>query len=199
MKIAVATKNQNKAKEFNALFNIPDVEFVSMSTLGFDGDIEENGNTFEENAIAKAKFICDMFGIPAIADDSGLCVDALGGAPGIFSARYASINGHNSSDSDNIDKLLADMKNVDNRSAKFVCAMAFCTPEGVQECVKGICEGHIEHQIKGNGGFGYDPVFFANAVGRTFGECTNEEKNKVSHRSIAVKLMSEIIKSYINK
>lgn len=199
MKIAVATKNPNKAKEFTALFNLPGVEFVSMSSLGFDGDIEENADTFEQNALIKAKFICDKFSIPAIADDSGLCVDALDGAPGIYSARYASRDGKNSSDSDNIEKLLLELDGVENRTAQFVCAMAFCAPDGTQKCTSGICRGRIEYERKGTSGFGYDPVFYCDAICKTFGETSHEEKNKVSHRAIAVKQMSEIIKSYLNK
>ncbi len=201
MKIAIATKNKNKVKELGALLNLDGVEFVSMTELGFDGEIEENGNTFEENALIKAKFICDKYSIPAIADDSGLCVDKLGGKPGIFSARYASLDGNNSDDKDNIIKLLSELEDIgeNDRAAQFVCSMAFCHPDGTQIVKTGICHGHITNKCIGENGFGYDPVFYSNELSKTFGEATDAEKNTISHRAKAVRLMSDRLKEYIKQ
>jgi XTP/dITP diphosphohydrolase len=193
MKIAVATKNAHKVKELSKLMSIDGIEFVSLSELGFDGDIEENGTTFEENALIKARYVCKEYNLPAISDDSGLCVDALSGAPGIYSARYASVDGGNSDDRANIDKLLSELKNIpeDKRTARFVCAMALCLPDGRELTVTGKCEGKIMNEISGKGGFGYDPIFFSFDANKTFGEASDEEKNKVSHRANAVKMMSQ--------
>ena len=199
MKIAVATKNAHKVKELSKLINIDGIEFVSLSELGFDGEIEENGKTFEENALIKARFVSQKYNIPAISDDSGLCVDALNGEPGIYSARYASVDGVNSDDRANINKLLDKLQGIpyEKRSARFVCAMALCLTDGRELTVTGKCEGKITNTISGNCGFGYDPVFFSIDAGKTFGEASDEEKNKVSHRANAVKLMSEKLRELI--
>ena len=196
MKIVVATKNAHKVKELSKLMNLNGIEFVPMTEIGFDGEIEENGKTFEENAMIKAKFICDKFGVPAISDDSGICVDALLGAPGIYSARYASVDGQNSSDAENITKLLSELSKTgsNNRNASFVCAMAFCSPDNQSFTVTGKCDGYITQGVDGNGGFGYDPIFYSNDLEKTFGKATDEEKNKVSHRSRAASLMCEKLK-----
>jgi len=196
MKIAVATKNAHKVKELSRLMSIYGIEFVSLSELGFSGEIEENGNSFEENALIKAKYVCEKYNMPAISDDSGLCVDALGGQPGIYSARYASTDGENSSDEANIKKLLENLKSVsdEKRTARFVCAMALCTPDGMELTVTGKCEGRILHEVTGTGGFGYDPVFYSFDINKTFGKATDDEKNLVSHRANACALMSEKLK-----
>ena len=201
MKIAIATKNNHKIKELSRLIHIDGIEFISLSDLGFDGEIVEDGNSFGENALIKAKFVCDKFGIPAIADDSGLCVDALGGEPGIYSARYASENGENSDDEANIDKLLGKLEAIPSgeRSGRFVCSMAFASPDGTSFHVDGICEGHITSERRGNGGFGYDPVFYCTKICKTFGEASEEEKNEVSHRYHACRLLSDRLKEYLNK
>lgn len=192
MKIAIATKNQNKVRELNELINIDGVEFISLKDLDFDGEIEENGNSFEENAKIKAEFVSKHFNLPAISDDSGLCVDALNGAPGIFSARYASENSENSDDLANVNKLLNNLKDVPtkDRTAHFVCAMAFSSPDGTEFTVIGKCFGHITEKPYGNGGFGYDPVFFSNDLSKNFGEASDKEKNLVSHRALAAKQMA---------
>ena len=163
MKIAIATKNDHKIKELSRLINIEGLEFISLADLGFDGEIIEDGNTFAENALIKARFISEKYGVFAIADDSGLCVDALNGEPGIYSARYASKDDGNASDMANIQKLLDNMKTIPSgeRSARFVCSMAFASPDGVSFAVDGICEGHITSECRGDGGFGYDPVFYS--------------------------------------
>ena len=199
MKIAIATGNAHKVKELSRLLDIGGIEFVSLKDLGFNGDIIENGKTFAENAMIKAKFICEKYNIPAIADDSGLCVDALNGEPGIYSARYASKDGENSDDRANIDLLLENMKTIPSgeRSGRFVCSMAFCAPDGVSLTVDGICEGHITTDIRGESGFGYDPVFYCTKLCKTFGETTDDEKNSVSHRYNACKLLAVKLKEYI--
>ncbi len=201
MKIAVATKNGHKVKELSRLISIDGVELISLSELGFDGEIEENGSTFEENALIKAKFVCEKYNTPVISDDSGLCVDALNGEPGIYSARYASTDGENSSDEANIKKLLENMKSVDDnkRTARFVCAMALCIPDGTQLTVTGKCEGKILHEVTGNGGFGYDPVFYSFDINKTFGEASDKEKNLVSHRANACALLSEKLREIFTK
>lgn len=198
MKIAIATGNAHKVKELSRLLAIEGVEFISLKDLGFTGDIVEDGSTFSENAMIKAKFICDKYSIPAIADDSGLCVDALGGDPGIYSARYASKDGGNSDDRANIDLLLENLKSIPSgeRSARFVCSMAFCAPDGTAFTINGICEGHITSDIRGAEGFGYDPVFYCTKLCKTFGEASDEEKNTVSHRYNACKLLAPKLKEY---
>ena len=193
MKIIVASKNAHKVKELRELIDIDGIELVSLADMGFDGEIEEDGSTFEENAYIKAKTVCDRYSVPSIADDSGLCVDKLGGAPGIYSARYASCDGHNSSDTENVKKLLLELSGApsEERTARFMCAMSCVFPDGRKISVVGSCEGRITDEIRGNGGFGYDPVFFYEPFGKTFGEVSEEEKNSVSHRYNAVKLLKE--------
>ena len=201
MKIAVATKNSHKVKELERLIDIPGAQFLSLRDLGFEGEIEENGSTFEENALIKARAVCRKYGIPAISDDSGLCVDALGGAPGIYSARYASEDGENSDDKLNIKKLLANLSGVpkEKRGAHFVCAMALVTPDGSEYTVRGECGGDITEEVLGYDGFGYDPVFFSSALEKTFGQASEDEKNGVSHRYAASKKMSQLIENTLFK
>ena len=193
IKIAVASMNVHKVKELSQMINIDGIELVSLRELGFDGDIVEDGKTFEENALIKARFVCEKYGIPAIADDSGLCVDYLDGAPGIYSARYASTDGHNATDSENVEKLLCELEGVpaEKRTARFICAMALVLPDGRTKGVVGKCEGVITEKVHGNGGFGYDPVFYVEQFGKTFGETTENEKNTISHRCNAVKLIKK--------
>jgi len=198
MKIAIATKNDHKIKELARLINIDGIEFISLRDLGFDGEIVENGSTFAENALIKAKFISEKYGVFAIADDSGLCVDALGGEPGIYSARYASEDDGNASDEANIIKLLDKLKSIPSgeRSGRFVCSMAFASPDGESFAVDGICEGHITSECRGQGGFGYDPVFYCTKLCKTFGEASENDKNCVSHRYHACVLLTEKLKEY---
>ena len=199
MKIAIATKNNHKIKELSRLINIDGLEFISLADLGFDGEIIEDGSTFAENALIKARFICEKYNICAIADDSGLCVDALNGEPGIYSARYASETDENASDEANIIKLLNNLKTIPSgeRSGRFVCSMAFASPDGVSFAVDGICEGHITTECRGQCGFGYDPVFYCTKLCKTFGEASEEEKNNVSHRYHACALLTEKLKDYL--
>lgn len=195
--VIVATKNKHKVDEMAALLcgGAEALELVTMREAGFDCDIEEDGETFEENALIKAREVCRISGKPAIADDSGLAVDALGGEPGIYSARYASDNGENASDEANIEKLLENMKSIPGpeRTARFVSAVALVLPDGREFCAVGTCEGLITREKRGNGGFGYDPIFFCPQFSKTFGEISAEEKNSISHRNRAVMQLREKI------
>ena len=193
MKIGVATKNAHKVKELSEMLSIDGIELVTLSDMGFTGEIEENGSTFAENALIKARAARDLYQLPALADDSGLCVDALDGAPGIYSARYASEDGENASDAANVEKLLEKLKGIPSgeRTARFVCAIALVLPDGTEKTVTGACEGVITSEVRGNGGFGYDPVFYYVPYCKTFGEATEDEKNAVSHRANAVRLIKQ--------
>ncbi|MBQ7036027.1 MAG: XTP/dITP diphosphatase [Clostridia bacterium] len=183
--LVIATGNMGKLKEFRRI--LPSFSFTTMKEAGFSGDIEENGKTFEENALIKARAVCAATGKAAIADDSGLTVDALGGAPGIYSARYA---GEGASDRDLYQKLLREMESVPEgeRTAAFVSVIAYVTPEGEEKTFRGECSGVIAHAPHGENGFGYDPVFFVPEIGKTFGEMDAEEKNAISHRGRALAL-----------
>ena len=190
MKIVVSTKNNHKVQELKKMLNMTEVELYTMSDYGLDLDIEENGNTFEENAMIKAKALYNALNdksIIVIADDSGLCVDALNGRPGIFSARYS--GGDSKA---NNEKLLSELKNVKplERGAHFVCSIAVVT-DGVEKNFTGKCYGLIDKEEHGENGFGYDPLFYFPATQKTFAEMTADEKDKVSHRANAVKLLKE--------
>lgn len=192
MKIVFATGNKHKIEEFSAILQryIPSVEILSMKDVGIFDDIVEDGTTFEENAMIKARAVA-KYGYIGVADDSGLSVDALNGAPGIYSARYA---GEHGNDKKNNLKLLDDMKNKDERGGAFVCAIACAFPnEDSREdfCVRGECRGLILHEEKGQGGFGYDPLFYVAEYQKTFGELHPDEKNKISHRAVATKKFAE--------
>lgn len=192
MKLVFATGNKHKIEEFAAILQqyLPNIEIVSMKDVGIYDDIVEDGKTFEENAIIKAKAVA-RYGYIGVADDSGLSVDALDGAPGIYSARYA---GEHGNDKKNNMKLLDDMKNIESRDGAFVCAIACVFPEEMHKdefCVRGECRGKILHSERGEGGFGYDPLFFVEEYQKTFGELEPSEKNKISHRAVATKKFAE--------
>ena len=193
MKIVVATKNAHKVKELSEMLSIDGIELVTLSDMGFTGEIEETGSTFAENALIKARAARDLYHLPALADDSGLCVDALNGEPGIYSARYVSEDGENASDKANVEKLLDKLKGIPSgeRTARFLCAIALVLPDGTEKTVTGACEGVITSEVRGNGGFGYDPVFYYVPYCKTFGEASEEEKNAVSHRANAVRLIKK--------
>ncbi len=163
-----------------------EAELVTIKETGFSGELIEDADTFEGNSYIKAHALCDFTGIISIADDSGLVVDCLDGAPGVYSARYA---GENSTDAENIEKLLSDVSAFDEneRSAKFVCCICVCRPDGETLYVKGESKGVIIDELRGNGNFGYDPVFYYPPMNKTFAEMTSEEKNSVSHRGAAIK------------
>ena len=190
MKIVAATKNQHKLEELRHMLTSYGIDLVGLGETGFSDDMIEDGATFEENALIKARTVRNAVGAACIADDSGLCVDYLNGAPGIHSARYASDNDNeNADDKKNLDKLLLHLKGVplEQRTAHFVSAIAFAAPDGTQFCVTGRCEGWITEQPRGTGGFGYDSAFYYPPLGKTFGEMEESEKNAVSHRADALK------------
>ena len=191
MKIIAATGNAGKIKEIKKIFSDVNIEILSMGEIGIDIEIEENGTTFEENALIKARTISKMTGEIALADDSGLCVDAMGGAPGIYSARYA---GADANDLQRIEKLLEELKDEENRKAKFVSVIAMVFPDGNELTADGEVHGQIAKGVHGEGGFGYDPVFISDELGKTFGEATSEEKNSISHRARALDKMYQKIK-----
>ena len=198
MKIVAATNNKHKVKELTALFSGSDTELVTLREIGFTDEIIEDGSTFLENARIKAMAVHKATGLASIADDSGLCVDALGGEPGIYSARYASEDGENSDDKKNNEKLLKNLDLVpeNERTARFVSALCFIDADGTEVSAVGKCEGIITREERGEGGFGYDPLFFFPSFGKTFGELTDEEKNSVSHRANAVKMLKEKLTEY---
>ena len=174
-KIAVATGNKGKLKEIREIFT--GVELVSMQELGFDGDIEETGKTFRENAVIKAEVIAKKYNLPTLADDSGLCVDALDGAPGIYSARFSG-----EGMAANRKLLLKKLENVADRRAHFECAVCLYMPDGQKFFGDGRTYGSILHEETGTGGFGYDCLFFSDDLHKSFGQATEIEKNAVSHR-----------------
>jgi XTP/dITP diphosphohydrolase len=180
----IATHNQKKLKELERILKPLNISAVTAELE----EVEETGTTFRENAYLKAEAACRQTGMPAVADDSGLMVDALGGAPGVYSARYA---GEGASDADRIAKLLANLKDVpkEKRTAKFVSAVCCVFPDGKRIDVQGECPGEIAFEPHGNGGFGYDPVFLVN--GRSFAELSAEEKDSISHRGRALKKLAE--------
>jgi XTP/dITP diphosphohydrolase len=181
--IVLATRNAGKVKEFQEMLKDFPVEIKNLDDFGPIPEVEEDGKTFDDNAYKKALFTAKALGLPAIADDSGLVVDALEGAPGVKSARYA---GENVSDQDNIDKLLQEMAGKSNRKAAFECVLSIAVSTGPALTYEGRCEGEITKEPQGDGGFGYDPVFYYPEYGKTFAEISSEEKNRVSHRGRAL-------------
>lgn len=188
--IVIATKNKGKVIEIRSLLSGLDIEALSLDDFKDIPDVIEDGTTFTENALKKASQIAQATGLMALADDSGLEVDALGGAPGIHSARFT---GEGASDDANNKKLLDELKDIDDgrRTARFKCVMVLYDPSGRWIKGEGVCEGLIAKAPKGKGGFGYDPVFFLPDLGRTMAELTKEEKGAISHRAMALR---EIIK-----
>lgn len=177
MKLVVATGNAHKLREIAEIFK--GFEVVPQKQMGFCDEVEETGATFIENALIKARAAANALGVIALADDSGLCVDALNGAPGVYSARYS---GEHGNDKANRDLLLKNMQNQTNRNAHFTCALALVYPDGREIVAEGYTYGEILHEEQGNGGFGYDPIFFSDDLQKSFGVATPEEKNGVSHR-----------------
>ena len=191
-RLVVASGNAHKLKELSRMFRGV-CELVGMKDAGVDGDIEENGATFEENAVIKAEAVAKATGLPALADDSGLSVDALNGAPGIFSARYAGTHGE---DEANNALLLKNMENESNRRCKFVCAIALALPGDDTRTVLGECEGTLLRHPKGEGGFGYDPLFLYEN-GQSFSEMSEAAKNEVSHRARAVESIHAVLREVL--
>lgn len=189
MKLILASNNANKLKEFRSLVADLDIELLSQKEAGCDFEVEETGSTFEENAYLKASAVTEATGIAAVADDSGLCVDALGGEPGIYSARYGL--GHAASDEERYRYLLQKMEGVKDRSARFVCCICCTFPDGSVIRSRGECEGEILLAPKGQNGFGYDPVFHPLCLDKSMAELNPEEKNAISHRGKALRAFIE--------
>lgn len=183
MNILMATNNKGKVRELAALLDEPGLHFMTLAQAGFKVEVTEDGKTFEENALKKALETYRITGMPSVADDSGLCVDALLGAPGIYSARWA---GEGAPGEALINKLLGELKDNENRKAEFICSIALVFSENDIITASGRCPGLIAKEPHGEGGFGYDPVFYVPGTGKTFAEMTNEEKNLISHRAMAV-------------
>ena len=184
MKVILASKNQHKLTELSAILSQLGFEIALESEYGLDIDVEETGTTFEENSFLKADAVMKASGLPVLADDSGLMVDALDGAPGVYSARY----GHKASDKERTAYLLENMKDVpeERRGAKFVCVITCLWPDGRKIVARGECPGVITREVHGENGFGYDPVFYLPELGMTYAELPSEQKNAISHRARAL-------------
>lgn len=191
MKIVVASGNKAKLREIAQIFQ--GYEIVSMQEAGFTDDIEENGSTFEENALIKARAVSRALGVNALADDSGICVEALGGAPGVLSARFC---GRHGDDAANNALLLEKLKDVpqDRRRAYFESCVALCFADGREITASGRTYGRILEKAEGEGGFGYDPLFYSDELGMSFGLASAEQKNAVSHRGKALAALAEKLK-----
>ncbi len=192
MKLAIATNNQHKLQEIRAILGDSFEELLSLKDLGIDVDVEETGTTLEENALIKSRAILALSGIATLADDTGLMVDALNGAPGVYSARYA---GEEHNDAKNRALLLKNLDGVKDRSAHFATVIALCYPDGKTLTASGRVNGEILLSERGTEGFGYDSLFFSTELGKTFAEATQAEKNSVSHRGRALRAMLELVKS----
>jgi len=196
MKLVLASKNKKKLAEMNTILGQLGVEVCSEAEAGVDIDVEETGTTFEENSLLKAKAVMQASGMPAIADDSGLCVDALGGAPGVYSARYG---GEGLDDVGRYKLLLENMRGQSPRTCRFVSVITCCFPDGEVITARGECEGTVAFAPMGEGGFGYDPVFFVPGLKKTFAQLTSEEKNAMSHRGRALEIFKGKLEAYLNK
>ncbi len=194
MKLILATNNQHKLTEFRRVLDPLGVTVMSQKEAGISIDVEETGKTFEENAKLKADAIYQLTGLPTVADDSGLEVDILDNAPGVYTARYA---GENATDADRYNKLLGEMKAVKDadRTARFVCALHYIDSDGVGHSMRGECFGKIGYEPKGANGFGYDPVFMVGS--KSFSELLPEEKDAVSHRGKALQMLADLIQKQI--
>ncbi len=197
MKFIIATNNKKKLRELSAILGALGVEAVSLAEAGVESDVEETGKTFEENSRLKAVAAMEKANLPAIADDSGLEVDALGGEPGIYSARYGGEECHD--DKERYEYLLKNMENVPDgkRSARFVSVITCVFPDGREVVARGEIEGEILRAPSGDGGFGYDPIFFVKEENMTTAEMSAERKNEISHRARSLKLMSEKLREIL--
>ena len=194
MKLVLASKNEKKLKEMNEILSALGVEVCLQADVGVDVDVEETGTTFEENSMLKAKAVMEASGLPAVADDSGLCVDALNGGPGVYSARYG---GEGLDDTGRYKLLLASMPRGAARTARFVSVITCCFPGGDVLTARGECPGTIAFAPMGEGGFGYDPVFFLPKLKKTFAQLSPEEKNAVSHRGKALEAFQAKLEDYL--
>lgn len=196
MRFVLASNNKKKLVEMREILGELGIEVLSQAEAGIATEPEETGETFEENSVIKAAAACEASGLPALADDSGLVVDALGGQPGVYSARYG---GGNLDDKGRYELLLKNMEGVANRSARFVSCIAAVFPNGDKITAEGTCEGSVMHAPAGDGGFGYDPVFFCDSMGKSMAELTPEEKNSISHRGNALRKFSPLLREYLEK
>ena len=194
MKVVLASKNKHKLVEISQITKKFDMELVLESDLGVDIDVEETGTTFEENSFLKANAVMQATGLPALADDSGIAVDALNGEPGIYSARYGFDD--TLDDAGRVQLLLKNMENVPDgqRQAKFVCVITLVTPDGQTIQARGEVHGEVLREVRGEGGFGYDPIFYYPPFGKTLAQVAPEEKNQVSHRAKALQVFYEKLK-----
>lgn len=193
-KFVLATHNPGKLREMSAILSQFGIEVVLPADLGITVDVEETGETFADNAMLKAKAICAAAHLPAIADDSGLCVDALNGGPGVYSARYG---GEGLNDQGRYTLLLNSMRGAASRTAHFACAVACAFPNGDELTAEGRCDGTIAFAAMGAGGFGYDPVFFVPEKAKTFAQLTAEEKSEISHRGRALAIFARKLETYL--
>jgi len=189
MKICFATNNKKKIEEVKSALG-ENFTIVSLEEIGCKEELPETGDTLNHNAFQKARYVKDHYGVDCFADDTGLEVEALDGAPGVYSGRFA---GEPRSDERNVDLLLSKMNGIENRSASFKTVIALIL-NGEEHAFEGIAEGKIIHERTGTGGFGYDPVFVPNGFKKTFAELTLEEKNAISHRGKAVKALADFLK-----
>ncbi len=197
MDFLIATHNMKKRDELQRILSPLGVHVLTADEAGVDlTDVEETGTTFEENALLKARSGCKEGKMPCIADDSGLCVDALDGAPGVYSARFAGEHGNDDKNNEKLLSLLSDVP-PEKRTARFVSTVACVFPDGRELVVRGECEGKIGYEKRGENGFGYDPLFYVGE--RTFAEFTPEEKDAVSHRGNALRALCKALPAYLNK
>jgi XTP/dITP diphosphohydrolase len=186
--LVLASTNKGKTREIRDLLKDYPLDIKNLTDFGPIPPVIEDGATFDDNAYKKASFTARVLGYPAMADDSGLCVEALGGAPGVHSARYA---GQNATDADNVARLLTELENHENRRAAFECVISIAVPTGAALTYEGRCEGIITKEPAGENGFGYDPLFFFPALNKTFAQLTMEQKAQISHRGIALKQVAQ--------
>ena len=194
MKVVLASKNAHKLQELQDILSAQGVEVILESAAGVDVEVKETGTTFEENSLLKARAVMEASGLPAIADDSGLMVDALNGAPGVYSARYG---GPGLDDAGRDRLLLENMRGVLDRKCRFVSAITLCMPSGDIVTARGECPGTLAYAPQGENGFGYDPIFFVPEKKKTFAQLTAEEKNAISHRGRALQLFQEKLAAYL--
>lgn len=192
MKLAIATNNQHKLQEIKAILGDSFDQLLSLKDLGIDVDVEETGSTLEENALIKARAILALANIPTLADDTGLMVDALDGAPGVYSARYA---GQEHDDAKNRALLLKNLDSAKDRSAHFATVIALCYPDGKTLTATGRVDGTILFEERGSEGFGYDSLFYSTELGKTFAQASQQEKNSVSHRGRALRAILDLVNS----
>lgn len=194
MKVVLASKNPHKLVELDAILSKLGIELVLQSQLGVDIEVEETGTTFEENSLLKARAVMEATGLPALADDSGIAVDALDGAPGVYSARYGFDD--TLDDAGRMYLLLKNMEQVpdDKRQAKFVCVITLVTPDGAVVQARGEVHGMLTREPRGENGFGYDPIFYYPPAGMTTAQMPSGEKNQISHRAVALRVLYDQLK-----